>query len=163
MLDHGRVGQSRVRAAQVLGDVWMQAGEALDVQLVQDRVGHRDGGGQRGRRRGVGDDDGERHGVERVPRVRLVVRLLRVVEDGAAIVDPTGDRPGVRVEQQLGRVEPGAGVRRPVAVDAVAVPLAGRHPADDERPDAVVAAVHLEIGLALVLPDQDQLDPGGAR
>ena len=50
VLDHGRVGQAGVRAAQVLGHRRVQPGEALDVQLVDHalrqrrRLGDRLGG-----------------------------------------------------------------------------------------------------------------------
>ena len=41
MLDRGRVGQARVGAPELVGHVRMQLREALDVGLVDDRVGER--------------------------------------------------------------------------------------------------------------------------
>ena len=163
VLDHRRVGQPGVGAAQVLGDRRMQPGEALDVQLVEHRLGHR-----RGRRRiGVGgglsrDDDAQRHGGEGVGGVGHVVGLGGVVQDRTGVVDAAGDRAGVRVEQQLGRVEPGAAAGIPLAVDAVAVALAGADAGDEHRPDPVGRRVHVVVGLAAVLADQGELDPGRA-
>ena len=97
VLDGGRVGQPGVGAAQLRRDVGVQVGEALDVQLVDDRVGPRHPRRQvaaPGER--VVDDD--RAGDER----RRVLGVVRV--DGAVLDEVALDRPGIGVDQQLGRV-----------------------------------------------------------
>ena len=137
VLDHRRVGQPGVRPAQVLRHRRVQPGEALDVQLVDDRLRHRRRAGDRLGRRGVADHDAQRHGGERVRVVGDVVGLGRVVQDRTGVVHAAGDRAGVRVEQQLGRVEPGAGGRIPLAVHAVAVALLGADSRDVDGPHAV--------------------------
>ena len=133
VLDRGRVREAGVRALDVLGDERVLAGVALDVRLVEDRLAPRRGG----RRvvapvEAVGDDDAARHVRRGVARVgaRRVGRHDRPRHVGGG--DVAGDRAGVRVDQELVRVEPQAVVGNPGPVRAEAVlradPDAGEEP-----------------------------------
>ena len=148
VVDDGRGGQAGVRPAQLLGDPVVQLREALDVQLVDDGVGP-----LRLRRAVVAPvevvdhDDGLRHERGRVALVAgrrlgrdglgVVARLgPDVAVEGVVELDLARHRERVRVEQQLGRVEPKAPARLPRAVGAVAVALARLDPGDRAVPDA---------------------------
>ena len=146
VVDDGRVGDGRVRAAHLLGHRRVALREALDVGLVDDRVVH-----PVVRRAVVAPveervgDDGARDVRRAVGRVHLVGVVEVVGEAGLVPVDLAVDRLGVRVEQELGRVAPQPLVRVPRSVDAVAVALAG----------ADVG----EVGVPAVAVDLGQLDP----
>ena len=159
--DDGRVGQPGVRAAQVLGDERVQPGEPLDVQLVDDAVAQWHGRGDRARRRRVADHDAQRDGAGGVLGAGHEVRRRDVVEDRAGVVDAPGDRPRVRVQQQLGRVEPFAVGRVPRTVHPVAVALLGADAGDEDVPDAVGRLVHLVVDLGAVRVHERELDAGG--
>ncbi len=161
VLDHRRVGETPVGAAQVLGHRRVQPGVALHVQLVDDHVGERARLVQRTRRRGVGDDHGQGNRAGGVGGVGHVVGFGGVIEDRAGIVDPRGDGPGVGIEQEFRGVEAHAGVGIPFAVHPVAVALFRRDPLDVHHPDAVVVAVQVVVHLAAVVVDERELDPGG--
>ena len=163
VLHDRRVGQPRVRPAQVLRDGRVQPGVALDVQLVEDGLGQRGRAGDRLGRRDVADHDAQRDGGDRVPLVGDVVGLRGVVQDRAGVVHAAGDRAGVRVEQQLRRVEAGAGGGVPLAVHPVAVALLRADSRDVDGPDAVRAELQVVVGLGQVLVHQDELHPGRAR
>ena len=159
--DHGRVGEAGVGPAEVLGNQRVQPGEALDVQLVDHRVAGRHRPGDRPRRRRVADDDAQRHRVRGVLGAGHEVGAGDVVEDRARVVHAAGDRAGVRVEQQLGRVEPLAVGRVPGTVDPVAVALLGVDARHEHVPHAVVRPLHLVVDLGVVGVHQGELDPGG--
>ena len=153
--DHGVAAEAGVRAALVLGDLVVQLGVALDVQLVDDRVppaGEQvvvalpvelvvddDRAGHRGR----GVDVAARGGVVRVEGQRR-----RAGDDIAR------DRAGVGVEQQLGGVEPAAVRGVPRAVGPEAVELADRHVGDLAVPDAQGAFGELVADLVAVVVEQ---------
>ena len=141
----------------------MQPGVALDVQLIDHALGQRRPPCRRHRRRRVGHHDAERDGGEGVVAVGDEVRLRCVVEDRPGVVDAAGDGAGVRIEEQFGWVEAGAGGRIPGTVDPESVALLRLHARHEHGPDAVVAAGHVLVVLAAVLGDQRELDPGGAR
>ena len=164
VLDGGRVGQPGVGAAQLLRHARVLRGEALDVQLVDHAVS------QVGAGRPVVAPVVRVVHDHRARDVRSAVALVRqaVPARGRAehrVVQPvaTGDRPGVRVDEQLAGVVPQAGRRVVRALDAVAVLLS--------RPDAGQVAVpdvtgavdqrHLPLGPAAV--EQAQPDGGGRR
>src|SRR6266571_875540 len=117
----------------------MPHGEALDVDLVDDRI--REVAPQRsvgspveGRVR----DQAERHVPGGVERAGRVVVVPGVVEHRGAERHLAAHRPRVRVEQQLGRVaaQPPGRVVRPVHAEPVGLPRAG--PGDDPVPGAAV-------------------------
>ena len=164
VLHDGRVGQPGVAAAQVLGDGRVQPGEALDVQLVDDRALQRHRLGDR--RRAAGESATTTlSGTEAKESVASGTKfdVGEVVEDRAGVVDAAGDGAGVGVEQQLGGVEPGARGGVPGAVHPVAVALLGADAGHVRAPDAVGAQAQVVVGLAAVLVDQGQLDAGGPR
>ena len=105
VLDHRRVGQAGVGAADVLRDPRVPLGHALDVRLVDDRLVERDA-----QRAVVGpvEERVDHHRAHRVRRRVGVVVRLRVAEPVGEqrlvpLVAPV-DRLRVRVEQQLVRV-----------------------------------------------------------
>ncbi len=140
VLDRRGVRDRAVRAAQLLGNVRMQLGEALDVCFVDDRLV------VRRTRMTVAvpveewiDDHRAHHVRSRVVVVETAV-LEAVVEQRLVPVDGALDRLGVGVEQQFGRVAPRAILRFVRPVDPEPVPLAGVHAGQVGMPDE---AVHL--------------------
>ena len=134
VLDHHGVGQRGVGAADLLGDVRVGHGEALDVRLVDDRL-------VVGRARvAVVLPVEERADHDRLHHVRgavelvALLRVLEVVAEQRLVpVGRTLDRLGVGVEQQLGGVAP-LPLRRVVgAVDPEAVALARPRPGAGSR------------------------------
>ena len=113
MVDDRRVGDRGVRAADLLRDVGVRHRQALDVRLVDDRLGVRDA------RVAVAcpveervDDDAEHRVRRRIEIVAGVVLAEVVREERLVPVDLTVDGLGVGVEQELVRVgaPPGRGV-----------------------------------------------------
>ena len=147
VLDDGRVGQTGIGAAQMLGDEGMQPGVALGVGLVDDRLTDvsavLDGLG----RLGILDHHGERDRGRVVGRIRLVVGLRGVIHDRSVVVDPCRDGLGIWVEQQLGRVEPHTAIGIPRTVNSVAVALTGRDVRDLDRPDTMLVHGHVVVDL----------------
>jgi hypothetical protein len=146
------VCEAGVRAALMLWYVGVQFGEALGVQLVQDRPAPRHRPADRRWRLRPGDHHADRDVPGRV--------FAGVVEDPwTGEVQFAVDRPGVRVDQQLGRIRPQPLGRLERAVHPVSVPLAvadageegGPHPAGS-GPD--------QVGVALIsrVIEQDEFD-----
>ena len=141
VLDRRLGGEPGVAAAQVFGHVRVQLREALDVQLVDQRLvpgrarrpvvapgeGRVDHRRQRGIRRAVAVVEGQ---------VGLRVAEL-VAEQLVGPAHVAADRLGVRVEHDLVGIEavPAGGLVRPV--DAVAVELAGQDVGQVGVPDLV--------------------------
>ena len=157
MLDDRGVREAGVGAAQLLGHVGVQLGEALDVGLVDDRLVVGD----------VGpavalpveervDDDAVRHVRRGVVVVARVGVAEVVAEQRLVPVDLAAGRLGVGVEQQLGGVaaQALAGVLR--AVHAVAVALAGLHLRQVAVPDVGVDLGQLDPGLGAVASSNRQ-------
>jgi hypothetical protein len=125
VVDHRRVGHAGVRPAQLLGELRVARGEALDVDLVDDRL-------VPGRaRRPIGAPVEERvrdHGARHEGRAVVVVAAERLAEHvrehGGVPLHGAVDRLGVGVEQQLVRVAAVSLARVPGAVHAEAVALA---------------------------------------
>ena len=184
--DRRRVSQPGVGAAQVLGDSGQAAGQALDVRLVDHRVGPVDAGpaGVRHIRRprpaarGCGEHSvrGERRRVAWVGAawiaVQRVVHLMaeQLGHQGQPPPRPRaglrqGDRPRVRVEQQLGRVVEVAAPGFPGAVGAQPVPLTDRDVADVTEPHAMGLLRQRDPTLGPAAArgrvEQTQLDPVG--
>ena len=140
----------------------MAHGEALDVDLVQDRVrvavpgplivlpgelrvcdqalGHMPGGVQAARLAGVG---------------RVLAEYFRAERDRAA------DRLGVGIEQQLGRVAPQAPGRVPGPADPVPVGLPRADAGHEGMPDVGVVIGQRDLGFGAGLIEQAQRDARG--
>ncbi len=86
-----------------------------------------------------------------------------MIQNRARVVHASGDRPGVRVEEQLGRIEASAGGGVPRSVDAETVPLLRANPSNEDGPNAVVIPAHVVVGLLVVFVDESQLDPCRTR
>ena len=106
VLDRGRVREAGVCAPQLLGYVGVELGEALDVDLVEDRIGHRE------RRRSVlapvelaGDHHRARNVRRRVGAVGAIGIVWHVAEHRRMPSDLAGDGARIRVEQQLRRMQ----------------------------------------------------------
>ena len=160
--DHVRVGQCRIRAAQVLGHQRVHLRETAHVHLVDDRLRHRTPTTRYRRRcRGVGDDDAERHGPEGISGVGAEIVVGQVIVDRAPVVDAAGHGPGVGVEQQPGRIETAAAARRPVPVHAVAVLLPLTDTGNEGVPDSPAVLPHFHVSLVLHQVHERQLHAFG--
>ena len=167
MLDRGLGGEAGVGAAEVLAHAGMAHREALDVGLVDDRLVHRRvGTAVLLPLEAIVDDDalGDRdRGVLLVGlEVRVVARrrVRHVREHARALpADLALDRLGVRVDQQLGRVEAVAGARVVRAVHAVAVALAGADARQVDVPVERGALADLDPLLDVLVVEQAQLHP----
>src|SRR6266498_1033453 len=73
----------------------------------------------------------------------------------------SGNRPRVRVEQQLRRVATQALGQLPGPADPVAVRLAGPHPGDEGVPDVMVAVPQRDLRLCARVVEQAQPDAVG--
>ena len=160
--DRGFVAQAGVGPAEQRRNVRMAHGEALDVDLVQDRVrvavpgafvilpaeirvhdqapGHVRRGVQAARFARVGD---------------VLAEHLRPERDRSA------DRLRVGVEQQLGRVAPQAPGRVPRPADAVPVGLPRADSRHERMPDIGVVIPQRDLGFRACLIEQAQGDAGG--
>ena len=114
----GGMREAGVGAAQLLGDVGVQPGEALHVDLVEDRVGHRPARGAviapveiRRHQHRAGD---VRRRVAVVGSIRVIGRMT---VDRRVPADLARDRAGIGVEQQLCGIAADARGRIPRAVD----------------------------------------------
>ena len=152
--------------SQVFAHLLSQLREALDVQLVDDRLvpgsaracpvvvlpveGRVDDDRTRDRRRGIGL-------VDRQVGVLTATRDVRERVGGPPVDRPI-DRLRVRVDQELRRVEAPAGLRIVGAVDAVAVTLAGADPREVAVPVERGALAELDAFLDAALAEEAQLD-----
>ncbi len=160
-------GETRVGAAQVVAHLRVQHREALDVRLVDHRLV------QRRVRPAVAlpvearvDHHRLGHGVDVVLVVALEVGVLVVGRHvgqhvGRVPLHGAVDRLRVRVEQQLGRVEAGAGLGVVGAVDAEAVALARADAGQEAVPRMRGALGEVDPLLGFVAVEQAQLHPLG--
>ena len=162
------MGQARVGAAKRLRDVRMVLGEALDVRLVDDRVGV-GGAGRRVPFPVIGKvrDHGPRYVVFGIEPARLG-GIVRVVAQEFGSVDHAARAgAGVGVEEQLVRVAAQAAGRVERAADPVAVFLARPDARHVPVPDTRVVAFDRDPGLLPVLIEQAEGhrvgDAGGNR
>ena len=163
--DHLGRRQAAERAAQLLRHRRVQLGHAAHVRLVDDGMLPRD------LRRAVVapgeggvDDPALRHQGRAVPLVerQVVHRLHLVAEQLRPPFEVAHQRLGVRVDQQLVRVEPVPLLRRVGAVNAVAVYGAGPRVGQEAVPHLVGVLRQLDpldLGLAVVV-EQAQLHLG---
>jgi hypothetical protein len=146
--DHRRGRQSGIGPAQLRADGGMQLREALDVQFVDHRVFPRD-------LRPYVVAPGERR-VDHPAlghRGRAVARVERQVfapaSDAITVVrvgpaQRSGYQAGVRVEQQLVRIEPVALFRRVGTMDTVTVELSGTGLGQIAMPDEVRSLANVD-------------------
>ncbi len=164
VVDDRRRGQAGVRPAQLLGHPVVQGGHALDVHLVDHRVAvapaHRPVVSPV---EVVVDDDAARDVRRGVGVVALLRRTLLVAVDRGMHAQPTRDRAGVGIEQQLGRVEPQAAARVPRTVGAEAVAGAGRDVRERAVPDAQRLLGEGMRGLVARVVEQAHPDGAGLR
>ncbi len=169
-----RRAEPGVRPAQLLGHLRVQLGEALDVDLVDQRAIERDVElGVTAPHEGVVDHDALRHEVGRVAFIGLiVVGADAIAEERVVPRHLAVDALGVGVDQQLGRVEPMAGGRVVAAVHPIAVALAGSHVGQVAVPheiglldqtDALLVApvgvVQAQVDVLRVLAEDREVDP----
>ena len=133
VLDDRRGGEGRDGAAEGGGHVGVQAGEAADLQLVDQAAGPEDRGAERERRRKRGDDRAGHPGGA-VAGGRAGGGEAGIPGEGAV----EGD--GVGVDEELRGVEPQAGLRSPGSVGAQAVAGAGPEAGNEGGPGAVGGA-----------------------
>ena len=161
--DDRRVRHAGVGAALLLGDLGVQLGQALDVGLVDDRLVVRDAEVVVAVPVEERVDDHAHHHVRRGVLVVDGVRLAQVVGEQRRVpVDLAVHGLGVRVQEQLVRVEPVAGVGVVRPVDAVAVLLPGLDLREVAVPDVAVHFVELEPRLRAVVIEEAQLHFFGA-
>ncbi len=159
VVDHRGVPDRGVGAAQLLRDVGVQLGEALDVRFVDDALGVRDlGGAVTGPVEERVHDDAEQHARGGVVVVALVGIAELVREHRLAPPDVVAGRLRVRIEQQLVRVAAQTLVGIPRPVDAVAVPLTRLHLGQVDVPDVAVHLGQLDARLDAGVVEQAQLD-----
>ena len=158
------VGQPGVGAAQLGWNVGVRRGEALDVHFVDDGVRV-----PVARARVIGGPPvvvGRHHAARNVRRGVQITRGVgvagHVTENLLAEAHLTADRAGVRVEQELGRVEAQTrgGLER--ARGAVAVRLPGTHPRNERVPDPGVPVEHRDAGLPAPVPGAALLEQAQA-
>ena len=130
------VGQARVGAPKVLGDVGVAVGQALDVCLVDDRLVQRDA---RRRVRSPAElpvgDDALRHERRRIGIVGFVGFLEAVPEHLLTPDDLPVDGGGVRVQEQFGPVAPQPIRGRPGPLHPEPVALSRPGPGHQAVPD----------------------------
>ena len=134
-----RRGEAGVGPAQGLRNAGMSPAEALDVGLVDDRVGVGD------RRRSIAapveavlENQAARHARRRI-QVAVAIRVARrVAHDLVAPLDVAVYRPGIRIEEQLVGVAAEAQRRLVRPDDAVAVALTRTHARHEAVPHAAV-------------------------
>ena len=144
MLDHGRVAEGVIGAADRLRHSRMELGQALHMGLVDDGVG------QRAARRAVVApvmgrvlDDAFRHHRRAVAPVGgevAAVRAHAIAEQRIVPADAAEELARIGIDQELVRIEAVAVARVVGSVHAIAVELARAKALDIDVPDLVRAA-----------------------
>ena len=162
VLDHRRMCDGGVGAANLFRDVGMSLGEALDVRLVDDAVGVLEV------RRAIGapveervDHHRLRHARRRVVVVAAVLVTEVVAEQRLVPVEDAVDRLGVGIQQQLVRVATVAGFGVVGPVHAIAVTLARLDIGHEAVPDERVHLGQGDPGLVVIRVEQAQLNTLG--
>ena len=162
VLDARLVAEPGVGPPQLGGYARMPHGEALDVELVDDRVRvialQPDIGTPVER---PVRDQAERHVAGRVERARGVVVSPVVVEHLRPEPDLAARRPRIGIDQELGRIAAQALGGVVGTVYPVPVGLPGPHPGDEPVPDAGVVVTQVEAGLGPSRVEQADLCPVG--
>ena len=162
VLDEGRVGQAEVGAPKLLRHAGVAGGRALDVDLVDHRVGDRHLGPVVVAPVVVGVDEDRTHRGRRAVEGAGLVRVAGHVGQQPGVVDHrAGDGPGVGVEQQLLRV---VELALAAVVDAVGpepVELAGLDEGQVAMPHVAVHLRQLDARLGALLVEQAELNAFG--
>ena len=143
MFDHGRRRESRIGAAQVVGNVGVPGGQALHVHFINHCPIPR-------RPQQLVSAPGERlidHDTFRVSRRRYPVRLARdrrrvadaIAEHRIGPMDGAVNRLSIGIDQELGRIEAMAGFRLVRPMDAIAIVLSGPDLRQIHMPDVIGA------------------------
>ncbi len=166
VVDGGIGGQAGVGASKIGADTGVALGVALHMDLV-------DHAPRQGRARPLHalpveriidhDRPGDGGGVVFVVDLQVGVLAAGDIGQGAGsvVVDAALDGLGVRVDQQLGRVEPVALGRVPRAVDPVAVALTGIHAGELDVPVERLAVHDRHPLLVAVVVEQAELHGRG--
>ena len=150
MGDHRRVRQGRDRTALGGGHIGVAGGEALDVDFVDQAAGLE----QRRLRGEIGLARGDDRARDDVGGVIAKGRKARAVGEAAVEVG------GVRIDQQLGRIEPQALLGRPRAMRAITVTGAG---AGALGAPPIAVARHRHAGFGAIGGEQAQVHRRRAR
>jgi len=164
ILEDHRRRKPGVRAAQRRRDAGVPCGEALDVELVDQRPLPRNARGPViAPHKARIHHDAPRDGGGIVARIgRQIVAVQRIAEQRIVPIRVAGDRTGVGIDEELGRIEAMSFLRGVGAVDSVAVELAGTNARHVGVPDPVRMldegdAHHLT--LRVVGSEKTELDP----
>ncbi len=162
VVGHGRVRETGVGAALLLGHLGVELGQALDVRLVDHGlvVGHREPPVALPVEEGV-HHDAERHVRGGVLVVAAVLVTEVVAEERLVPLDLAVRRLGVGVEQQLVGVAAQAPLGLVGPVHPVAVALPGLDLWQEAVPHVRVDLGELDARLVAVLVEQTQLDALG--
>ena len=159
MFDGGRMRESRVRAALIVGDVRMALRKSFDVDFVDDRLVPR-----RARTAVAGPVElrirdhrlrHERRGIGVVLPVRIVEEMS---EDGLVPPHLSVHRFAVRIEQQLRRIAAIACARLPRSVHAKSVALTGADVGNVPMPDESGHLRQIDAVLFAVAVEKAKLD-----
>src|SRR5689334_9173710 len=149
MIDDDIGAEPEVRAAQVLRHSGMSHRHALHVTLVDHGPVPRylQSPIVAPSERRI-DDDALRHAAGRVAVVALeiLIRVAQLVrEERVAPLQRASDGAGVRVEEELGRVEAVALIRVIRAMHAISIQLTGPHVREIAVPDLIGAIANLNV------------------
>jgi hypothetical protein len=163
VVEHRVVREPFVRATELARHVGVEHGEPLHVRLVEDRVRPRDVGARVALpvERAHVDHDRPRHERRAVLEARgkvVLPGLTRVAEHGLRGVARAPHSARVRVDQELLRVEPVAGLGLVGAEDPVAVLLARAEPLDPAVEHVHRAFAERDSGLASGLVEEAKID-----
>ncbi len=159
VLDGGRVRQPGIGAPDRRRDARVAHREALDVDLVQDRVVIGDPGtGIVSPVEVIAADDRARHERRTVRLVAPSRRCDIMAEDGRSPLDGAIDGAGIGVEEQLARVAAAPGGRVPRPVDAVAVALARSDAGKVAMPAVAGHLGQVDAALSTIVVEETELD-----
>ena len=163
MADGRLMAQPGVGSAQLGRHPGVSHGEALDVHLVDDRVRVRvPGPGAVAPAIRLVYHQAARHVRRRIQRARRVgVAAGRIPQHLGPEAHRPGQRPGVRVQQQLGRVAAHAPGRVIRAGGPVPVGLPGPDPRHETMPDTRVVVPQPDLRFRAGLVEQAHLHPVG--
>src|SRR5262249_6929651 len=149
ILDHRIAAEAEIGASQMFGDVWMQLRHSLDVAFVDD------GAMPRNAKRSVflpGECGIDHHAlrdaagaVVRIGLEGLGIRADAVREERVAPANRAGYCLGVRVDQQLRRIEAIADWRIVRAVHTIPIELARPNVGEIAMPDLIGALAQADL------------------
>ena len=169
VIDHGTITETGERTAHSFRQFGMAHRETAHVHLVNRRIGPRDRGSADIPAPGLRLDDDAFRGAGRavagietqiLERVILAETVTRIGPD-----EVTGEQAGIRIDQQLVRIETVSRFRRVGPVHAIAIALSRPDSRHEPVPYAIAAIGQREARgfVAPVAIEQTQLDPLGVR